>query len=169
MQKEFDQVLRSENVKRVPLIPGYTRASFRKGMKRQCYTPTRVDSNIGRYNVLFTCVLRCHQRSPKGNGRSLLISNLLAGVNIPSSWLANPNVHRLLIPGHLPTPTLTKRLALSSYVRNCPEGLLYHQSTHYSNGKLFGGRFGAHQYSASPDNRIITYHRDNCFYYVPMT
>ena len=35
--------------------------------------------------------------------------------------------------------------------------------------KLFGGKFGAHSYSASPDNKIMTKHCENYFYSVTMT
>ena len=55
------------------------------------------------------------------HGRS---SNLLSGAKLPASRLANPNVHRLLIPQHLPNPALPNSIYLSSNGRNLPEGIL---------------------------------------------
>ena len=62
--------------------------------------------------------------STKGEGRNLLSSNSVVGANLPASRLENPNVHRLLIPGHLTYPVIPKRISLSSYGWNCPEGLI---------------------------------------------
>ena len=108
-------------------------------------------------------------RSPKGKGKKLLSSNSVAVANLPASWLDNPNVHRFLIPVHLPTNVFPKRLSLSSYGRNFPKGVLSQYSIHSSNSKLYGGRFGAHSYSSLSDNIIIKNHCDNCFYSVPVT
>ena len=108
-------------------------------------------------------MLRCHTSSPKGRGRNLLISNSVAGAKLPASWLANPNVHRLLIPVHLPTPVLPKRLSLSSYGRNFLKWILYQYPIHSSNGKLFGVRLGAQYYSDSPDNKRMKNHCYNFF------
>ena len=63
-------------------------------------------------SVSCTCVRRCHTSSPKGKGQNLLISNSVSEMYFPAFWLANTNVHRLLKPGHLPTPELPKRLSL---------------------------------------------------------
>ena len=60
----------------------------------------------------FTCVLRCHTSSPKGKCRNLLIYNSVAEMYFPACWLANANIHRLIKPGHLPTPTLPKRISI---------------------------------------------------------
>ena len=105
---------------------------------------------------LFNCVLKCHTISPKGEGQNLLSSYSVASTNFPASWLDNPNVCQFLILVHLPNSELHKILALYSYGRHCIERVLSQQSVHSSNGKLFGGRFGAHFYSASLDIRRMT-------------
>ena len=105
---------------------------------------------------MFICVLRFHTSFPKGEGQNLLSSYSVVDEKIPAYWLANPNFRHLLILEHLLTPALHKRLALFYYGKSCYEGLLSQYSVHFSNGKLFGGRFGAHYYSASPDIRRIT-------------
>ena len=111
----------------------------------------------------------CHTIPPKGEGWKLLISYSVTGTNLPASQLANQNIFQLLIMGHLPTPDLPKRLALYSYDHNFPRGLPYQWSVHSSNGKLFGGWFGAHFYSASSDIRITTNTFSIFFNYVTMT
>ena len=118
---------------------------------------------------LFTCVLSCHMIYLKGQDQNLLIFYSVAGVNTSSSRLDNPNFCQFVILGHLPTPALTKRLALYSYGHNYPEGILSQQAVHSANSKLFGGRFGAHSDSASPDFRRMTKYFCNYFHYVPMT
>ena len=50
---------------------------------------------------LFTCVMRYHTSSPKGEGRNLVSSKSVAGAKLPDSRLSNPNVHKLLNTGHL--------------------------------------------------------------------
>ena len=106
--------------------------------------------------------------SPKGEVQNLSNSNSVAGENPPTSRLSNPNVHQLLIPGHLPNSALPKRIYLYSYGLNFPEGLLYQYSIYSSNGNLFGGQLGANSYSASPYNIRITNYCYNIFYSVPM-
>ena len=51
--------------------------------------------------MLFNCVLRCHNISQKGKVKNILSSYSVAGANIPTSRLADPNVHQLIILGHL--------------------------------------------------------------------
>ena len=124
------------------------------GNEASTLIPPRVKKEIyADIRPLFTCVLRCHTRSPKVEGRNLLISYSVAGAKLPAYWLANPNVLQLLILGHLPTAALPKRLALSSHGGDFPKGIIPQQSVHSANGKLFGGRFSAHSYSALPDMR----------------
>ena len=60
-------------------------------------------------------MLRFHTRSPKGGDQNLLSNNSVAGAEIPSSLLVNPNVHWLLISEHLTNHALPKSLYLSSY------------------------------------------------------
>ena len=169
MQAELNQGLRTAKFTRVAVIFVYTIFLTRNGTKRQFQTPPRVDSNLVRQKLFFACVLRYHVSSLKGEGRNLLISNSVAGANLPDIWLDNPNVHRLLIMGHLPTPSLPYNNSLYSYGRNFPKGLMSQQSIRSSNGKLFGGRFGDYLYSASIDNIIMTNHCDNFFKSVPIT
>ena len=54
----------------------------------------------------------------KGKGQNLLISNSVSGSKFPASQLSKPNVHQFLIPVHLPTPVLPKRISFSSYGKN---------------------------------------------------
>ena len=62
-------------------------------------------------SLMFTCVLRCHTRSPKVKGQNLLIYNSVAEIYFPACWLDNKNLHQLLYPGHLPTSALPKSLS----------------------------------------------------------
>ena len=57
-------------------------------------------------------MLRCHTSSPKGKDQNILRSNSVGEMYFPACWLANPNVHRLLNPGHLPTPELPNMIYL---------------------------------------------------------
>ena len=63
--------------------------------------------------------------SPKGKGQNLLNSNSVAGENLQNIWLSDPNVHQLLVPGHLTNSALPNSLYLYSYELNFPEGVIY--------------------------------------------
>ena len=99
----------------------------------------------------FTCVLMCHTSSPKGKSQNLLSSNSVAGAYPLACWLANPNVHRLLMTGKLLTPALTKRLSLiiiwSEFSQRAPIPIVNRILKMVYN---FGGRWVAKYYSASP-------------------
>ena len=56
--------------------------------------------------------MRCHMRPPKEKCGNLISSNSVVGMYFPACWLFNPNVHRLLKPVHLSTPTLPNILYL---------------------------------------------------------
>ena len=60
----------------------------------------------------FICVLRCHTRYPKGKVQNLISSNSVAFFYLPACWLANPNLHRLIMPILMSTPTIPKRIYL---------------------------------------------------------
>ena len=67
---------------------------------------------------------------PKFKGRNLISSNSVPGMYLPSSRLANPNIHRLLKPGHLLNTALPKSLSPIFLRAEFPKGLLSQYSIH---------------------------------------
>ena len=101
--------------------------------------------------------MRCHTSSLNGKFWNLISSNLVAGVNLPASWLDNRNVHRFLNLERLPTPALPKSISLIfllaelSWRAPIPivNPLLYTVC-------IFGGRWGEHSYLDTPKNNKET-------------
>ena len=81
----------------------------------------------------------------------------IAGAQLPACLLENPSVHRLLTPGQLPTPVLTKRLspiflwAEFSQSSPIPKVNLLLKTVFF-----LGGIWGAHSYLDSPKYNKIT-------------
>ena len=101
--------------------------------------------------LLLTCMLRLHMRSPKGKGRKPIISNPVLGAQLQACLLANPTIHRFIIPGQLTSPALPKRLSLIFLL----EVLSQRSPITIVNPLLktfcfFGGIWGAHYCLASP-------------------
>ena len=96
-------------------------------------------------------------RSPKGKVQNLIISNTVAGVCLPDSWLDNPNVHLLLNLGHLSTPALTKMIYLiflwAEFFRRGPIPVV---NPSLYKVCLVGGRWGAHSNLVLPKNKKET-------------
>ena len=108
----------------------------------------------------FTCVLRCHTSSPKGEGQNLWFSKSVVGAKLRSSLLSNPNVHGLLIPGHLPITALPRRLYLSSYRTNCiyasyPNSQFTLKTVRYLEGDLAITRIQLHQITEEWKTTVI--------------
>ena len=95
---------------------------------------------------------------PKGKGWNLISSNSVAGVYLPAYWLSNTDIHRLLNPGHLPTPALPQRLSLiflwAEFSQRAPIPIFNPlQDTVY----IVRGIWSAHSYLALPKNNKGTY------------
>ena len=75
------------------------------------------------------------------------------GVYLPVYWLYNPNVHRLLKPGHMPTPALPKRLSLiflwEEFSQTDPIQIV---NPLLDTVCIIGGRWCAHSYFYLPKN-----------------
>ena len=108
------------------------------------------------------CVMRCHKKSLKGKGQNLISSNSVAWAYLLSCWLSNPNVHRLLIPGQLPTNALNKRLSpILLWAESPQRNPINIVNTILKTVCVFGGRWGAHYYLASPKYKNITNNLQN--------
>ena len=76
---------------------------------------------------------------------------------LPYSWLANPNVNQLLIPGQLPTPVIPKRPSLIFLWEECSRKTpIPIVDPLLKNVYIFGGQWGAHSYLDSPKYNRIT-------------
>ena len=98
-------------------------------------------------------MLRCHTSSPKGKDQNLIRCNSVAGAYLPAFLLADPNVHLLIKSVQLPTPELPKRLYLIFlWVEFSQMDTIPIVNPLLNTVRIFGGRWGAHSYLASPKN-----------------
>ena len=103
--------------------------------------------------LLFTFMLRCHIRSPKGKVQNIISSNSVAGKYLPECWFANPNVHRLLNPGKQPTPALLNRLyQIFLLVELSWRDPIPIVNPLLKTVRIFGGQWDEHSYLVSPNN-----------------
>ena len=110
----------------------------------------------------FTCVQRCHMRSPKKKGQNPINSNSVAGAYIQACCFANPNIQWFLMPGQLPTPVLIKRIYIiflwTELSKRYPIPIV---NLLLKTVCVFGVLWGAHSYPASPKyNNITNYFRN---------